>query len=81
MLLQQNFNQGFGSQASGGGGAGTGAAGGAGGGQAGANNQGFLNWMSQGAAEGQWPRPPPQQSQQPGGQPGQPQEKGFLKYD
>lgn len=43
--------------------------------QGGSNNPGFLNWMSQGGGQnqdgGQWPRPPPQQSQ----------DKGFLKYD
>ncbi|XP_018565988.1 TAR DNA-binding protein 43 isoform X3 [Anoplophora glabripennis] len=46
------------------------------GGNQGGNNPGFLNWMSQGGGQsnqdgGQWPRPPPQQSQ----------DKGFLKYD
>jgi len=66
----QNFNQGFGSQPSG---AGTGANASTGTQQA-TNSQGFLNWMSQGA-EGQWPRPPPQQ-QQP-----QQDKQGFLKYE
>ncbi|CAH0549677.1 unnamed protein product [Brassicogethes aeneus] len=45
-----------------------------GGNQGGGNNPGFLNWMSGGGGQsqdgGQWPRPPPQQTQ----------DKGFLKY-
>lgn len=69
---EPNFNQGFGSQSSG---TGSGANASGGGSGQGGNNQGFLNWMSQGAGDGQWPRPPPQQ-QQP-----QQDKQGFLKYE